>query len=505
MIRQFLAFLALATVSAFGADAKAARPNIVLLYADDLGFGDVSCYGAKRVQTPNIDRVAAEGLRFIDAHSASATCTPSRYALLTGEYAFRKKGTGVLPGDAPLIIDPGRETIASVLHRAGYRTGVVGKWHLGLGRGKLDWNGAIAPGPLELGFDTCFLMPATGDRVPCVYVEDHRVVGLDPADPLRVSFAEYIGDEPTGKDHPERLRMHPSHGHDQTILNGISRIGYMTGGKSARWKDESMADEYVRRARAFVEKGGAQPFFLYLATHDIHVPRVPHPRFAGKSGMGPRGDVILEFDWCVGEIMKLLRQRNLDENTLVIISSDNGPVVDDGYRDQAREKLGDHKPAGPWRGGKYSVFEGGTRVPFIVRWKGRVSPGISRALVCQVDLLASLASLVGEEVRGNSSPDSRNVMESLLGRNSAGRTDLVEHAGTLAIRKGPWKWIQPGRGQKKIIPTNTETGNDTVPQLYNLDDDPGELRNLAEANPGKASELSALLASEKAKGMPDGR
>ena len=257
----------------------------------------MSCYGATQIQTPNIDRVAREGLRFTDGHSPSATCTPSRYAMLTGEYAWRKKGTGVLPGDAALIIESGRTTMASVLNRAGYRTGVVGKWHLGLGTSRPDWNGDVKPGPLELGFDYCFLMPATGDRVPCVYVENHRVVGLDRHDPIQVSFGQKIGDEPTGKEHPELLKVHPSHGHDMTIVNGISRIGFMAGGKSARWVDEDMADIYVAKARAFVEQQVAtrhdQLFFLYLATHDIHVPRVPHSRFAGQSGLGPRGDVIL--------------------------------------------------------------------------------------------------------------------------------------------------------------------------------------------------------------------
>ena len=200
-------------------------------------------------------------------------------------------------------------------------------------------------------------------------------MGLDPHDPLQVSFSEYIGDEPTGRDHPELLKMLPSHGHDQTIVNGISRIGYMSGGKAARWSDENMADTYVQRATAFIEQHKGEPFFLELATHDIHVPRVPHPRFAGKSALGPRGDVTLEFDWCVGEMLAVLERNGLTDKTLVIISSDNGPVVDDGYRDGSKEKLDGHTPAGPLRGGKYSIFEGGTRVPFIIKWPGRVKPG----------------------------------------------------------------------------------------------------------------------------------
>jgi arylsulfatase A-like enzyme len=283
----------------------------------------------------------------VNAHCTSATSTPSRYSLLTGEYAWRRQGTGIARGDAPAIIPSGKTTLPSLLKNAGYTTGVVGKWHLGLGpEAGADWNAEIRPGPMELGFEYHFLIPATGDRVPCVYIENNRVVGLDPADPIRVSFDEPILDEPTGKDHPELLKMHPSHGHDQTIVNGISRIGYMSGGKSARWKDEDMADVITAKAVEFISKNKEKPFFLYFSTHDIHVPRVPNQRFAGKSGLGPRGDVILEFDWSVGEIVKTLDKLNLSGNTLLIITSDNGPVVDDGYRDEAVEKLDGHTPSG---------------------------------------------------------------------------------------------------------------------------------------------------------------
>ena len=415
-----LSGLALAIHLGVLACQAADRPNIIVIYADDLGYGDVGCYGATKVRTPNIDRLASEGLRFSDGHSASATCTPSRYALLTGEYAWRKKGTGVLPGNATLIISPGRTTLASQLKWAGYATGVVGKWHLGLGTGELDWNGEIKPGPLELGFEYGFVIPATGDRVPCVYVENHRVAGLDPKDPIRVSYGKPIGDLPTGKANPDRLKLHPSHGHDQTIVNGISRIGYMTGGKSALWVDEDMADVLTHKAASFIEDHASVPFFLYFATHDIHVPRVPNGRFNGKTGMGRRGDAIAELDWSVGEILATLDRRGLANNTLVIFSSDNGPVVDDGYRDDAVTKLDGHRPAGPMRGGKYSAFEGGTRVPFVVRWPGRVKPGVSAALVCQIDLLASLSALVGAKLGDGDAPDSVDVLAALTGASSDG-------------------------------------------------------------------------------------
>ena len=447
------------------------RPNVVLIYADDLGYGDVSAYGATALATPNMDRVAREGIRFTDAHSTSATCTPSRYGLLTGEYPWRKPGTGVLPGDAALVIEPGRTTLPSVFKRAGYATGVVGKWHLGLGpRGGPDWNGEIAPSPNDIGFDSSFIMAATGDRVPTVYVENRRVVGLDPADPITVTYGKPVGDWPTGSANPQLLTMHPSHGHDQTIVNGISRIGYMTGGKAALWKDEDMADVFTRKAVGFIESHRAQPFFLFFALHDPHVPRVPHPRFAGKSGMGPRGDAIVQADWSVGEILGVLDRLKLTNDTLVIVTSDNGPVIDDGYKDQAVEKLGSHKPSGPFRGGKYSNFEAGTRVPFLVRWPARVKPGVSDALVSQMDLLASLAALTGQPIdraRGDA-PDSVDTLAAFLGTSKTGREQMVLQGSGLSLRQGHWKYIGPSERARVNKNTNTELGNDTRPAAVRL-------------------------------------
>ncbi len=484
-----------------GGEAPAQRPNIVLILADDLGYGDTSCYGATRIKTPHVDRLAAQGLRFTDAHSTSATCTPARFALLTGMYPWRKAGTGILPGNAALIIEPGRTTLPAVLKKAGYRTGAVGKWHLGLGgKGGPDWNNEIKPGPLDIGFDYCFIMPATGDRVPCVFVENRRVVGLDPTDPIEVSFNGPIGNEPTGKDHPELLKLAPSHGHDQTIINGISRIGYMSGGKTARWVDENLADTLTGKAVAFIETSRHAPFFLYFATHDPHVPRVPHPRFVGKSGCGTRGDAIVQFDWCVGEILNTLDRLKLADNTIVILTSDNGPVVDDGYQDGAARDLHGHTPAGPLRGGKYSNFEGGTRVPFIVRWPGHAKQGTSGALISQVDLLASVAALTGRSFNSSDAPDSRNVLRTLLGETKAGREELIEHAGVLAARRGPWKFIEPGRGPRLNRNTNTELGNDPAGQLYNLEPDLGEATNQIRQLPSKASELRSVIQATRRAG-----
>lgn len=499
--RDFLGYAATAALLARGKTfaAEPTKPNIVFLYADDVGYGDLSCYGAQRVHTPNIDRLAREGVRFTDAHCSAATCTPSRYSLMTGEYAFRMKGAQILPGDAPALIQPGRVTLPSVLHGNGYRTAAIGKWHLGLGNGNLDWNTEIRPGPLEIGFDECFIIPATGDRVPCVYVENHRVANLDPKDPIKVDYKGPLDDSPTGRTHPELLRMKPSQGHDMTIVNGISRIGYMSGGKAAWWNDDTMADTLAGRAVSFIERSARQPFFLYFATHDIHVPRVPNARFSDSTAMGPRGNSIAELDWTFGKVVETLERLGLMANTLIVVSSDNGAVVDDGYQDEAVEKLGSHRPNGPLRGGKYSIFEGGTRIPLIVHWPGRVKPGESDALVSQVDLLRSMAELTGAAVGPGGGPDSENMLPALLGESRKGRQRLVEQATGLALRDGNWKYIAPNNGIKVNKATNTEMGNDPRPQLYDLGADLGETSNLAAQFPDRVKQMADTLETIRSK------
>lgn len=480
------------------------KPNIVLIYTDDLGYGDISCNGSAAVQTPNIDKLAKNGVRFTNAHATSATCTPSRFSLLTGKYAWRKEGTGIAPGDASLIIPTDATTLPGMLKKAGYKNAVIGKWHLGLGGAKgPDWNGFIAPGPLEIGFDYSFLIPATGDRVPCVFVEDHSVVGLDKNDPITVDYKKPIDSlAPTGKKNPELLKMHPSHDHDQTIVNGVSRIGYMSGGKTALWHDEDFAEIFLNKANAFISKNKNNPFFLYFSTHDIHVPRLPNEKFIGKSGLGPRGDAIIELDWTVGELYKILSANKLLDNTLIIFTSDNGYVLDDGYKDEAVEKLGQHKPGGVYRGGKYSAFEAGTRVPLIVNWRGKVAGGkTSNAMFSQIDMYASLAQLVNTPVEKGMAPDSKNYLSTLLNKKPVSRSYVIEQSlnSTLSIIRDKWKYIETSNGPAINKNTNTELGNSKSPQLYDLSVDPGEKNNVAEKYPEITKELKELLETEKAK------
>lgn len=474
--------------------AQSGKPNIVIIYTDDLGYGDIGINGAKRVSTPNVDRLARGGVNFTDAHCSAAMCTPSRFSLLTGSYAFRSQAA-ILPGDAPLIVDPEKGTLPSMLQQADYTTGVIGKWHLGLGRGKVDWNGEIKPGPREIGFDYSFIIPATPDRVPCVFVENDRVAGLDPADPIEVSYADRIDGYPVGSEHPELLKQKADPQHSNTIVNGISRIGYMSGGKKALWKDEDFPLILTNKAKAFITENKDRPFFLYFAIPDIHVPRIPNPMFTGKSTMGPRGDAIAEMDWCTGQVIKQLEDLGLAENTLVIFSSDNGPVLDDGYADQAVELLGDHQPAGPYRGRKYSIYEAGTRMPTIVYWPGTVKPAASNALLTQVDLYASLARLVGQEIRPGDAPDSEDHLDAWLGKAEQGRDVMLEEAYTYSLRMGVWKYIHPQSGSTPdwLQNKDVETGLTDEIQLYNLEEDPGETKNVAAEHPEVAKDLQSRL------------
>ena len=499
-----LAGLALLAGCAASSDSAATsepafeRPNILLIMADDLGYGDLSCYGATGLETPHIDRLAGEGQRFTSGYCSASTCTPSRYSLLTGSYAFRKPGTGIAAPNSPALIPAGTPTLASALRSVGYRTAIIGKWHLGLGEGRPDWNGELKPGPLELGFEHCLLLPTTNDRVPQVFVEDHRVANLDPADPLWVGDEKPSAEHPTGKSHRDELKLDWSHGHNSTIHNGISRIGFYTGGQSARFRDEDLADTWVERSIAWIEADPSRPFFLFFSSHDLHVPRIVHERFQGISDLGPRGDAILELDWCVGELTGALERLGLSESTLVIFCSDNGPVLDDGYRDQAIERLGAHRPAGPYRGGKYNVFEGGTRTPFITRWKGRIAPGESDQMVCTIDLPSSLAALSGASIPEHAFLDSLDLSGALLGRAGAqGREHLVQQDngqnGNFGLRVGHWKLLRHGSG--RTYNAGLRLQGEPVPRtlLFDLREDPGESLDLSAEHPKLARDLELRL------------
>lgn len=458
---------------------SSAKPNIVFILADDIGYGDFGCYGATKIKTPNVDKLAGQGLRFTDAHSSAASCTPTRYALMTGQYAWRNPlGSHILPGDAPLSIKPGTLTVPALLKQAGYTTAAIGKWHLGLGEtpAAQDWNGQIKPGPLEVGFDQCFIIPATGDRTPCVFVENYRVFNLDPADPITVDYKN----------------CRPGHSNP---VGGIGRIGNMSGGKAALWKDEAIAATLTTRALKFLEQSKDRPFFLYLATHDIHCPRAPAPPFRGASQAGVRGDAVQEFDWTVGEVLDTLDRLKLADHTLVIVTSDNGGVLDHGdtvERDGDVVSNNGHAFNGPLRGEKGTPYEGGTRVPFIARWPGKIPPGKSDELICLVDTLATFAALLGRELPGEAGPDSFNFLPVLLGQKLSApvRPHLVEQSPRMALRQGLWKFVSStGPAARKRKP-----GSDTGPvELYNLAKDPGETTDLAVENPDKLKELAALL------------
>jgi arylsulfatase A-like enzyme len=511
-LRQALAILLLAVCTEPGgaASPQPPRPNILVIMADDLGYGDVSCNGATAISTPHIDALAAGGRRFTSGYCSASTCTPTRYSFLTGTYAFRRQGTGIAPPNAPAIIQSGTPTIASALKSVGYTTAVIGKWHLGLGgAGGPNWNGDLAPGPLEIGFDHCFLLPTTNDRVPQVFVEDHRVRNLDPADPLWVGNTIPGPDHPTGITARDTLAMDWSAGHNQTIHNGISRIGFYTGGLAARFRDQDLADTWVARCRSFIREaaGRDKPFFLFFAAHQCHVPRAVHERFQGASRLGPRGDAIVELDWCVGELTAALAAAGIADQTIVVFCSDNGPVLDDGYKDEAIAKNGSHRAAGPYAGGKYSIYEGGTRTPFITSWPGTIVPGVSDEMVCTIDLAASLLALMGASIPDGGFPDSFDLSRPLFGvADAAGRDHLIQQdngtTGTFGLRVGPWKLLRHDRRQARNLVVEQPLANTPVPQyqLFNLEQDPGERRDVSGEFPDRLLDMQQQLSTAIASG-----
>ncbi len=465
--------------AAAAAEPAPTKPNIIVVLTDDIGWGDAGSYGATQIKTPNIDRLAAEGQRFVNGQASAAVCTPTRYSLLTGQYGFRRDvdgvNKGVANGASPLVIPTDMTTAPGLLQKAGYHTGLVGKWHLGFGLTKPDFNEELRPGPLEVGFDEFLGIPATNDRIPTVLVRNHRAVGLDPADPIAYTY---------DKKEAQALGL-------SSRAAGRDRIGWGKGGKSAWWDDNKLADIHTKEALEFIERNKDQPFFLYYAPHNVHAPKIPGPRFAGTSGLGERADMLLEFDDSLGQLLQTLDRLNLTKDTLIIYTSDNGAYVNDEDG---------HRPTGPFRGIKSQSWEGGTRVPFIVRWPARIQPGVSEDLVSTIDIPATITAAAGITPTENSLPDSYNLLPALLGEQNAPRRDsLVLQCGSghLSLRSGPWKFIPDlalaeGWKSPKKDPTVPPR-----PGLFDLSNDPGEKNNLAGDKPDEVQRLGDLLARLK--------
>lgn len=459
----------------------ACKPNIVVILADDMGYGDLGCYGATKVKTPNLDRLAGAGMRFTDAHSPSAVCSPTRYGLLTGRYAWRTRlKSGVCKPNDPLLIEQGRTTLASMLKSQGYATAVVGKWHLGFGNKKPDWNGDLKPGPLEVGFDYYFGIPVVHGYPPALFVENHRVVGLDPSDPI------------TSVDDPVHRKL-------PGLPRGI--FGDMKGGAEARIQPEHIDDRQAEKAVAWLESvPRTQPLFLYFATSTIHEPCMPNPRYKGTSQCGVRGDCIQEHDWCVGQILDALDRTGRAEDTLVIYSSDNGDWVKSQLYEPEEgipARYG-HKPNGDLRGQKCEIWEGGHRVPLIVRWPGRTPAGkASSELVCLTDVLATCAELVSAPLPDDAGEDSFSFLPVILGQPRATpRGTLVMHgnAGEFAVREGAWKLIVGNDAP------NPDASKRPAGILVNLEHDLGEKKNLCAEKPEIVSQLMAQLEKIKQDG-----
>ena len=488
-----------AATALHAAPATAAEaPNVVLILADDVGYGDLGCSGNTHVKTPHIDRLAAEGRRFTDAHSASAVCTPSRYALLTGEYPCRRDLWGPALTTSPLVVAPARTTLASLLQGRGYHTACFGKWHLGFGgRGGPDWNGDLTPGPLDLGFDHYFGIPVVTSFPPYVWVEDRRVVDLDPADPIVAG----------GPQHAERFPE--------------KTMGTLGGGRAAHaaYRDRELGTTLASRSRAWIRDHRDGPFFLYLATPHIHHPFTPAERFVGSTPIGRYGDFLAELDWLVGEVLGELDDQGLRDDTLVIFTSDNGGMLNQGGQDAWRAG---HRLNGDLLGFKFDAWEGGHRVPFIARWPGRIPAGTTSAqLISLVDMLATAAALTGGGLPPDASPDGVNVLPALVAEPDAPlRDELVispRSKGHLALRRGRWIYIggpggggftgtKPGEhllGGPAALAFTGEVTSDVVDgrlrpdappeQLYDLVADPRQSRNVILDHPDVARQLKERL------------
>jgi len=477
-------------------------PNIIIINADDIGYGDVGCYGATKVQTPNIDRLAKEGKKFTDAHSASSVCTPSRFALLTGVYPHRRKPSGPVNHKSGLIIPTETATVASVMKKAGYATACIGKWHLGFGESQPDWNGELKPGPNELGFDYYYGVPIVNSLPPFVYVENHHVVGLVPDDPF------VLGETPMTRPFPEK-----------GIMKAIG--GAVAAHK--QYDDEQVGTTLATKALDWIKKKKDNPFFLYFATTNIHHPFTPAPRFKGTSQAGIYGDFIHELDWIVGEVLRTLDEQGLTDNTLIFFTSDNGGMVNLGG--QAAVKLG-HKMNGGLLGFKFDAWEGGHRVPFIAKWPGKIKANtVSKQLVCNVDFLATFLELTHQDDDVLAEKNSISFLPALLKNPTKPIREelIISPAGGnhMAIRKGKWLYIHAkgNGGFTNNIPGKHLFGgpaavhfighhnsdmkdgeflpNAPSTQLYDMEKDMYQTQNVVRQYPKVAEELSILLNKHK--------
>ncbi|WP_435674730.1 sulfatase family protein [Polaribacter sp.] len=490
-------------------------PNIVLINADDLGYGDLGCYGATKVKTPNIDKLAQEGKRFTDAHSASAVCTPSRYALMTGQYPIRANNGKGIWGPAPitseLIIDTKQVTIADVLKNKGYATAVLGKWHLGFGTGENDWKQPLSPGPNDLGFDYYYGVPIVNSAPPYVYVENTSIVGSDPNDPLI-----YIGKgkpnevtpiTPIPKEASQRTTNRFKGAVKAHKLYNDYTVGTVLAEKAVNW----ITDKTTKNKK--------DPFFLYMATTHIHHPFTPGKNFQGKSDAELYGDFIQELDWMVGEIISTLKKQGVSDNTLVIFTSDNGAMLNLGGRNAI--KAG-HKINGDLLGFKFGVWEGGHRIPFIAKWPGKIEAGTtSNQLICNVDMLATFKAITNQNSKELDDTDSKNILPTLLGNPIEPiREELIlapRKEGHLSLRKGKWMYIpaQGSGGFKGSKPNhhawggapatafvgskNSDIENGEIKkdaplvQLYNLDDDKNQTTNVFNQYPEVVKTMETKL------------
>ncbi len=484
------------------AQHSAELPNIVVIFADDLGYGDVGCYGATHVQTPNIDRLAKQGRRFTDAHSASAVCTPSRYALATGRYPVRHEDLwGPVFLRKPLVIDTERTCIGDVAKRAGYSTACIGKWHLGFGnQTPTDWNAPLTPGPLDLGFDYYFGMPVVNSHPPFVYVENDRVVGWNADDPF------VYGETAETRAFDEKM--------------GTDQIG---GAKAAHalYDDEAVGTTLANKAAKWIRERSTEdaPFFLYFATTNIHHPFTPAKQFQGTSQAGPYGDFVHELDWIVGKVMTTLEEQGIADETLLIFTSDNGGMLNRGGQEAYRRG---HRQNGDLFGFKFDAWEGGHRVPFIARWPSHIEPDSeSNSLVSNIDLLATVAEIANQPLGPDEGPDSVSLLPAFEGEaDTVVREDLLLaplRPKNLSLRQGDWMFIR-GRGGGGFSATNvgdhglggpaatTFTGqvNSDIAdgkikpdapqqQLYNLATDPRQSTNVIREHPEIAAKLRARM------------